>query len=91
MEIFLAALIFIGIAIFIMCFNIIFRKKPFPDSEIGHSKEMRKRGIICAKEYEIKLWGKKSGSASACGEGSCASCGFADCEIKLDKKEKAEA
>ncbi len=89
MEILIAALVFVGIAIFIMCFNIIFRKKPFPDSEIGHSKEMRKRGIICAKEEEIKLWGKK-GASSACGDGACASCGFADCQIKLKGEETTE-
>ena len=64
MEILIAAIIFVGLAVLIMCFNIIFRKKPFPDSEIGHSKELRKRGIVCAKEEEMKLWGPKRGSAA---------------------------
>ena len=56
MKIIIAALIFIGIAIFMMCFNIIFRGKDFPDTEISHNKEMRKRGIICAKEEEFRIW-----------------------------------
>ena len=67
MEILIAAIIFVGLAVFIMCFNIIFRKKPFPDSEIGHSKELRKRGIVCAKEEEMKLWGPKRGGAATLG------------------------
>lgn len=83
MEVLIAAIIFVGIAVFIMCFNIIFRKKPFPDGEIGHNKELRKRGIICAKEEELKLWGKKSsGKASSICDGSCSSCGFTDCTNK---------
>lgn len=76
MEIFIAAIIFLGLAVFIMCFNIIFRKKPFPDSEIGHSKELRKRGIICAKEEEMKLWGPKRGGALTCDGSSCSDCGL---------------
>ena len=62
MEILIAAIIFVGLAVFIMCFNIIFRKKPFPDSEIGHSKELRKRGI--------------RGGAASCDGASCSDCGL---------------
>ena len=69
MEILIAAIIFVGLAVLIMCFNIIFRNKPFPDSEIGHSKELRKRGIVCAKEEEMKLWGPKRGGALRQGGG----------------------
>lgn len=67
----------VAIAVFAMCFNIIFRKNGrFPDSEISHNKALRKQGIICAKEDEIKLWGKKKGKkAAACSEESgCDSC-----------------
>ncbi|HIZ86941.1 MAG TPA: hypothetical protein IAC03_02120 [Candidatus Coprenecus pullistercoris] len=74
MEILIAAIVFVGFAVFIMCFNIIFRKKPFPDGEIEHNKELRKRGIICAREEEMRLWGPKR-STSGCG-GSCGSCGL---------------
>lgn len=84
MEVLIAAIVFVAIAVFIMCFNVIFRKKPFPDGEIGHSKELRKRGIICAKEEEMKLWGKKSsgkGTSAVC-DGSCGSCGVSECTGK---------
>ena len=67
MEILIAAIIFVGLAVLIMCFNIIFRNKPFPDSEIGHSKELRKRGIVCAKEEEM---------AATCDGASCSDCGL---------------
>ena len=60
MEIFIAALIFVALCVFGLCFNIIFRKDgKFPETEIENNIEMRKRGIKCAKEEEIKLWGKK--------------------------------
>ena len=75
MEILIAAIVFVGFAVFIMCFNIIFRKKPFPDGEIEHNKELRKRGIICAREEEMRLWGQKKGSTGGC-SGSCGSCGL---------------
>lgn len=79
MRIFIAALIFIALAIFIMSFNIIFRKgKKFPDSSIEHNKELRKRGITCAREDEIKMWGKKEPKSYSC-DGSCADCPLMDC------------
>lgn len=76
MEIFIAAIVFIGLSVFIMCFNIIFRNKPFPDSEIGHSKELRKRGILCAREEEMKLWGPKRNKSGICDGTSCSDCGL---------------
>ena len=51
MEIFVAALIFVGLSVIGLCFNIIFRKNgKFPETEISSNAEMRKRGIRCAKE-----------------------------------------
>lgn len=84
MEILIAAVVFVGFAVFIMCFNIIFRKKPFPDGEIEHNQELRKRGIICAKEEEMRLWGLKKGRYS-CG-GSCSSCGFNSSGCNITEK-----
>ena len=78
MEIFIAALIFVALCVFGLCFNIIFRKDgKFPETEIEKKIEMRKRGIKCAKEEEIKLGGKKDkdGNPVACDEGGCGSCG----------------
>ena len=80
MEILIAAVILVGLCVFGLCFNIIFRKDgKFPETEIENNKEMRKRGIKCAKEEEIKLWGAKNPDGTPkCDEGGCASCG-ADC------------
>ena len=80
MEILIAAVILIALCVFGLCFNIIFRKDgKFPETEIENNKEMRKRGIKCAKEDEMKLWGKKNPDGTpTCDEGGCASCG-SDC------------
>jgi hypothetical protein len=43
----LLAIAFIG-----MGFNIFFRKKRFPETHIGHSKDMRKLGIVCAQTMD---------------------------------------
>lgn len=75
MSVLIAAIVFIGLAVFIMCFNVIFRKKPFPDGEIEHNIELRKRGILCAREEEMKLWGPGKGRG-ICDGSSCGSCGF---------------
>ena len=76
MEILLAAVILVGLCVFGLCFNIIFRKDgKFPETEIENNKEMRKRGIKCAKEEEMKLWGKKGADgAPGCDDGGCGSC-----------------
>ena len=77
MEIFIAALVLIALCVTGLCFNIIFRKDgKFPETEIENNKEMRKRGIKCAKEDEIKMWGKKKKDGTPeCNESGCASCG----------------
>lgn len=31
----------------------------FPDGEISHNKGLRKEGIICAKEEELRIWGRR--------------------------------
>ena len=61
-EILIAALVLVGLCVIGLCFNIIFRKNGhFPETEISSNREMRKRGIICAKEEELRLWGRKNG------------------------------
>lgn len=64
-----------------MCFNLIFRKKPFPQTEVGHNAEMRKRGIRCMREVDDELFGvkkKKVKELSCSGNFSddCIGCGF---------------
>ena len=77
MKVFLAALLLVGLCVVGLCFNIIFRKDgKFPETEIENNIQMRKRGIKCAKEDEIKLWGKKGPDGKPeCSEGGCSSCG----------------
>ena len=58
MEIFVAALILVGLCVIGLGFNIIFRKNgKFPETEIENNKEMRKRGIRCAREEEMRIVG----------------------------------
>ena len=77
MKVFLAALLLVALCVVGLCFNIIFRKDgKFPETEIENNKDMRNRGIKCAKEDEIKLWGKKGPDGKPeCSEGGCGSCG----------------
>lgn len=75
MEIIFAALILVGLCVFGLCFNIIFRKNgKFPETEIEKNVEMRKRGIRCAKEEEIKIWGRKDKGVPECDDSDCGSC-----------------
>lgn len=88
MEIFIAALIFIGLSVFGLCFNIIFRKNGrFPETEVSRNKEMRKLGIRCAKEDEMKLWGKRNGKRyPSCSDLGCSDCAGCDIMPGEDKK-----
>ena len=45
MKTFLAALIFVGLAVILLGVNIFFFKRPFPNGEISTNPEMQKRGI----------------------------------------------
>ena len=84
MKLLLLTFIILGLCVFLLCFNIIFKKDgKFPDTEIEHNKEMRKRGIQCAKMEEKKIWGKKNNrnkghQANDC-TSDCGSCS-AGCE-----------
>lgn len=79
MKIFIATLILVAFCFVGLGFNIIFRKNgKFPETEISSNKNMKKLGIKCAKEEEMKLWGDKKHGAS-CEDLGCASC--AGCEL----------
>lgn len=60
----LLALAIVGIALLGLCFNLVFRKKPFPETHVGHNKEMKKRGIMCVKSMDAleqrKAWEKQN-------------------------------
>jgi hypothetical protein len=59
----LAYLVIIIAVVFIsfvfLGFNIFFRKKSFPETEIGRNWEMRKLGLTCPKCDEISDYSKK--------------------------------
>ena len=55
MKTFLAALVFVGLAVLLLGVNIFFFRRPFPDGEISTNPEMRKRGIKCAQEEELEM------------------------------------
>ena len=74
MKVFLAALIFIGIGVFAMCFNIIFRGKDFPSSDVGTNENMKKMGIRCFKEEEMERLSKDKKKCSGNYSDACASC-----------------
>jgi hypothetical protein len=77
MKVFISALLLLGIGVLGMAFNIIFRKKSFPQTEVGSNENMKKMGIKCIKEEEEEEAGKKHintrsyESCSNCGETKC--------------------
>lgn len=82
MKTFLLALVFLSVGVAGMAISILVKKDGhFPDGEISHNKELRKRGIICAKEEELRLWGRKKARRNlpdgwTCPDGGCDSCAF---------------
>lgn len=84
MKVFLAALVLIGIGVFGMCFNIIFRKNgQFPQTDVGSNENMRKMGIRCMREEEEERIAAeraaRSGKDFKCSGNygsSCIGCGF---------------
>lgn len=59
MKVFLAALILIGIGVAGMCFNIIFRNKAFPQTDVGSNDNMKKLGIRCMREEDDERFRKR--------------------------------
>ena len=76
MKTFLAALIFVGLAVLLLGVNIFFFHRPFPDGEISTNPEMRKRGIKCAKQEELEMLAARKGKKVCSGQYSdaCAGC-----------------
>ena len=59
MHILLLAIGLLGIAFLGMAFNIVFRKKKFPETHIGHNRDMKRMGIHCAQTMD-KIEQKKA-------------------------------
>ena len=53
----IAAVAILGIGILGMSFNVIFRKKEFPQFDVGSNQELRRRGIRCFKDEDAALHG----------------------------------
>ena len=66
MKVFLAAVVFVGLAVLLLGVNIFFFHRPFPDGEISTNPEMRKRGIKCAKQEEMEMLSARRGKAHEC-------------------------
>ena len=82
MKTFLAALIFVGLAVLLLGVNIFFFKRPFPNGEISTNPEMRKRGIKCAKQEEMEMLAAQKGKKVCDGNFSdaCSSCSLYELE-----------
>ncbi len=69
-QVFLASILLLGIALAGLALNILLKKNGrFPAYQVGHNKDMKKLGITCVKHEEIKCQ-KKIRSADP----DCAAC-----------------
>lgn len=78
LKTFLAALTILGLGVFGMCFNMIFRKKEFPKTEVGENPEMRRLGIRCMREIDDELFNNKKSKEHCSGNitEDCVGCSF---------------
>lgn len=90
MKVFLAVLIILAFCFVGLAFNIIFRKNgQFPETEISRNKNMKKLGIHCVKEDEMRMLREKAGKNGekkewSCEELGCSAC--SGCDIKPKNK-----
>lgn len=82
MKIFLLCLVLVGLCVFGMCFNVIFRKDgKFPEYEVGSNEEMKKKGIKCLHQEEAEMRASRKGKKHIninCNE-SCSDCRETEC------------
>ena len=65
----IAAAAVLGLGVLGMCFNVLFRKKDFPQFDVGSNEEMRRLGIRCYKDVDAEAQGLTCtgpGSSEAC-------------------------
>lgn len=53
----IAAIVVLGLGVLGLCFNILFRKKEFPQFDVGSNEEMRRLGIRCFKDVDAEAQG----------------------------------
>lgn len=86
MKVILLAVLLLALGVAGLAVTILVKKDgKFPDGEIAHNKALRKQGIICAKEEELRLWKKQNPQAAAqglrpdtCPETGCDGCAFGE-------------
>ena len=77
MRVFVAALLFVGLCVLGLGVNIFFRKGGhFPETDISKNKDMKRLGITCPREDELKLHGKKPSACKGQYSDACAGCAF---------------
>ena len=60
-------LVILALVFLLLGIKVFFHKShKFPETSTGHNKEMRKRGISCARHEEIMRW-SKSKKGKQCG------------------------
>ena len=76
MKVFLAAVVFVGLAVLLLGVNVFFFHRPFPDGEISTNPEMQKRGIKCVRQEEMEMLAARKGRKLCDGNYSdaCATC-----------------
>ena len=79
MALFLVTLAVVALCVLGLGVNIFFRRKDFPQFDVGGNEEMRKRGIRCFKDEDAALHGGPCPGKE--GETACAECNF----YKLEK------
>jgi len=53
-EILIASIIIVFVSILMLGFNIFFMKRKFPETSVGHNRNMRNLGLYCVKCEEQK-------------------------------------
>ncbi|GET30887.1 hypothetical protein [Prolixibacter sp. SD074] len=52
-KVILLAIALVSLAIFGLAIQIVLKKNgKFPDTHVGHNREMKKRGIVCAQTFD---------------------------------------
>ena len=77
MKVFLAAILFVGLCVLGLGFNIFFRKGgKFPETDISKNKDMKRLGITCPREDELREQGKKPSGCTGKYTSACEGCAF---------------
>ena len=82
MKVFLAAVLFIGLCVLGLGFSIFFRKGGhFPETDISKNKDMKRLGITCPREDELREQGPgKPANCAGKYTSACEGCAFRNLE-----------